>query len=241
MFHFFVMLASTLVIVEIVMLIYWVIYLFYRHVSVVDIAWATGLIAAVVVDFILGYGFIWRKILVLIIVLIWVSLLVGQFAMRFLPNREDLSDELRLNHWPFANFPLFQVFTLFVFQGVLITILSIPFALMNQNLLPFFSTYEMYGLLIWMGGIVGKSVADIQLNHFNQSPENRGRVCEQGLWKYSRHPNDYFEWIVWMGYSIMALSSPWGWLGLISPILMLYLLLKVSGVPHSCSFKTRWF
>lgn len=231
MFHFFVMLGTSLVLVQTVMLLFWGYYLIRRNVSVVDIGWGIGFIVAAAVYFLLGDGYFWRKVLVLTIVSIWALRLVKYLSHRFLPEREDPRYELLLTKWPFAGYPIFQVLTLFGFQGLLITFLSLPFALMNQNLLPFFSTYEVFGLLVWMGGIVGEAVADRQLDQFKQNPALAGQVCDQGLWKYSRHPNYFFEWVVWIGYGLMALSAPYGWLGLASPLLMLYLLLKVSGVP----------
>jgi steroid 5-alpha reductase family enzyme len=104
---------------------------------------------------------------------------------------------------------------------------------MSQHSFPFFSSYEVFGLLIWMGGVAGETIADYQLASFKRNPlyAGSGQVFDQGLWRYSRHPNYFFEWIVWIGYSVMAISAPFGWLGIISPILILFLLLKVSGVP----------
>lgn len=231
MFQFFVMVATCLVLVETVMLLFWGYYLLRRNVSAIDIGWGIGFIVAALVYFLLGDGFFWRKMLVLTIVSIWALRLVKYLSHRYLADRDDPRYELLLTKWPFKEYPLFQVLTLFAFQGLLVTLLSLPFALMSQNLLPFFSTYEMFGLLIWMGGLIGETVADKQLDLYKQNPALSNQVCDQGLWKYSRHPNYFFEWIIWLGYGMMALSSPLGWLGLVSPLLMLYLLLKVSGVP----------
>lgn len=231
MFHLLVMLGTSIVVVQLMMLLFWGYYLIRRNVSVVDIAWGIGFIAAVSTYFILGDGFFWRKLLVLTIVIIWALRLVKYLSNRFLPERDDPRYVLLLTKWPFADSPTFQVLTLFAFQGLLIAILSVPFALMNQNLLRYFSTYEVFGLLIWMGGLIGESIADSQMNAFKNNPALAGQVYDQGLWKYSRHPNYFFEWIIWLGFGIMALSSDYGVLGLASPAIMLYLLLKVSGVP----------
>jgi steroid 5-alpha reductase family enzyme len=231
MLHFFVMFGAAFVAVEAVMLLFWVLYCAYRNVSVMDIGWGLGFIAAALVYFILGDGYIWRKILVLTIVSIWALRLVWHLAHRFMLDREDTRYQVFLRKWPLAQNPLLQVLIFFAFIGILITILSLPFALMSQNILPFFSTFEVYGLLIWMGGVVGEAIADYQLYQFRQNPDHFKKVFQNGLWRYSRHPNYFFEWIVWLGYFIMAFSSPFGWVSIISPILMLYLLLKVSGIP----------
>lgn len=231
MFQLLVMLGTSFIVVEIIMLIFWAIYLMRRNVSVVDIAWGIGFVAVVLVDFILGTGYIWRKVLVVTVVSIWAVRLVNHLVLRYLPEKDDPRYHLLLHKWPYVNYPTFQVLTLFLLQGCLITILSIPFALMSQDELSYFSTYEVFGLLLWMVGVVGESVADRQLEQFKQNPAHEGQVCEWGLWKYSRHPNYFFEWIVWLGFCLMALSAPWGLLGIISPVLMLLLLVKGSGIP----------
>jgi steroid 5-alpha reductase family enzyme len=103
---------------------------------------------------------------------------------------------------------------------------------MSQNMLPFFTSFEVFGLLLWMGGLMGETIADAQLTFFKErNPANANQVCEEGLWYYSRHPNYFFEWIIWIAYFVMALASPYGWIAIISPILILYLLLKVTGAP----------
>lgn len=223
MFHFFVMLGTGMVVVEAVMLLFWIHYCFRRQTGIIDIGWSFGFIAATIVYSLMGMGFVWRKILILTIVAMWAIRLIRHHSHTL----ESPHHELFLSKWPFAGFPLFQALTLFGFQGLLITVLSLPFALMTQNLLPFFSPYEVFGLLIWMIGLVGESIANWQLLHFRQNKQ----LYDQGLWKYSRHPNYFFEWIVWLGYGIMSLSSPLGWLGLISPLLVLFLLVKVYGIP----------
>lgn len=64
-------------------------------------------------------------------------------------------------------------------------------------------------------------------------PANKGKICEIGLWNYSRHPNYFFEWLIWVSYFIFALGSPWGWLSIICPLAILYFLLKVTGIPYT--------
>jgi len=76
-----------------------------------------------------------------------------------------------------------------------------------------------------------EGIADRQLYYFKKNPENASKTCREGLWKYSRHPNYFFDWMTWVGYAVFALGSPWGWIGLISPALVLYFLLDVTGIP----------
>lgn len=229
MFHFLVILGTSLVVVQLVMFLFWVDYWIRRNIGGLDLAWGLGFIAAVTVDFFLGEGFFWRKLLVLIIVFTWALRSIKYLSHRL--SQEDPRYARVLEKWPFKGHPHFQVLTLFALQGFIITVLSLPFALMSENPSTVFTTCEIFGLLIWMVGLIGEAIADRQLEQFKQMPEHSHQVCEIGLWKYSRHPNYFFEWIIWIGYGVMALSSPFGFLGLIAPILILFLLLKITGIP----------
>ena len=84
---------------------------------------------------------------------------------------------------------------------------------------------------IWAVALVGEAVADAQLAAFKRNPAYRGQVCRQGLWRYSRHPNYFFECLHWVAYVPLALGAPWGWLSLLPPLVMAFLLLRLSGIP----------
>ena len=83
--------------------------------------------------------------------------------------------------------------------------------------------------------LTGEAVADGQLRRFRRDPRNRGRVCDAGLWRWSRHPNYFFEWLGWVAYPLLAIdlvgAYPWGWLALAGPVCMYWLLAHVSGIP----------
>jgi steroid 5-alpha reductase family enzyme len=80
---------------------------------------------------------------------------------------------------------------------------------------------------------IGESVADRQLGRFKTRPGSRGLACREGLWRYSRHPNYFFEWLVWIAYSLLAWPAPHGYLALPIPLLMLFFLLRVTGIPYT--------
>ncbi len=92
---------------------------------------------------------------------------------------------------------------------------------------------EVVGLLIFIASVTGEAIADAQLRRFKSSSLNRGKVCQVGLWRYSRHPNYFFEWMIWCGIALMAVQAPMGLFALGCPILMLLLLLFVTGVAPS--------
>ena len=92
---------------------------------------------------------------------------------------------------------------------------------------------DYLGALILLTGIAGEALADAQLKTFRTDPANKGRVCDAGLWRWSRHPNYFFEWFGWLAYPVMAISIdyPWGWATLLAPIFMYWILVHVTGVP----------
>jgi steroid 5-alpha reductase family enzyme len=92
---------------------------------------------------------------------------------------------------------------------------------------------DYLGVLILFAGIAGEAMADAQLKRFRTDPANKGRVCDIGLWRWSRHPNYFFEWFGWLAYPVIALSSdyPWGWATLLAPVFMYWILVHVTGIP----------
>jgi steroid 5-alpha reductase family enzyme len=89
---------------------------------------------------------------------------------------------------------------------------------------------DIIGLIIWLLGFVFESVGDHQLSKFKRKEENKGKIMTQGLWKYTRHPNYFGEVVMWWGIFLMALSVKNGWTAVVSPLLITFLLLKVSGI-----------
>jgi steroid 5-alpha reductase family enzyme len=123
----------------------------------------------------------------------------------------------------------------FQVQGILQVVLSLPWLLTMLDRRPT-ETFQLSGLnwlgiALWCVGLIGETIADRQLAAFRANPANKGKVCQRGLWNHSRHPNYFFEWLVWVGYAVFALSAPWGWLGLLAPALMWHFLVNVTGIP----------
>jgi steroid 5-alpha reductase family enzyme len=96
---------------------------------------------------------------------------------------------------------------------------------------------DYLGALILVAGIAGEALADAQLKRFREQPANKGRVCDAGLWRWSRHPNYFFEWFGWLAYPVIAISTdypfsyPWGWAALLAPAFMYWILVYVTGIP----------
>jgi steroid 5-alpha reductase family enzyme len=96
---------------------------------------------------------------------------------------------------------------------------------------PELSPIEYLGAALWLLAVSGEIASDVQLSRFKADPRNKGKTCRAGLWNLSRHPNYFFEWLIWMAFALFALASPYGYLGLLSPALILFFLFKVTGIP----------
>ena len=96
---------------------------------------------------------------------------------------------------------------------------------------------DYLGALILLVGIAGEAMADAQLRAFRTDPANKGRVCDVGLWRWSRHPNYFFEWFGWLAYPVIGISNgdplsyPWGFTALLGPVFMYWILVYVTGIP----------
>ncbi len=226
----FEMIGAAFVLVMGLMSILWVIYFFRKNSGIVDIGWALSFVLIVWAYFFLGDGAFLRSFVLALMVTIWGLRLAYFLFDRYRLNEEDPRyAEIRLR-WGEENSD-FKFFLMFLFQGLLALILSIPFLIVCRDTDTPWPATDFWGFAIWAFGLAGEAIADKQLADFRDHPGNQGKICQEGLWRYSRHPNYFFEWIVWVGYFLYAVSSPWGWLAIISPALILLLLLKISGIP----------
>lgn len=204
-----------------------------KNAGVVDVFWALNFPVITVITFVMADGFETRKILICSIFLL-AELRLGihlwQRVIGHLSEEEGRYQQLRKEWGQKANR---NFFFFFQFQAISNVLLAIPFFIITANTSPRIYFLEYLGLAIWLVAFIGEAIADRQLAAFKKDPSNKGKVCDIGLWYYSRHPNYFFEWLTWMAYFIFALASPWGILAVISPAIILYLLTKVTGVPNN--------
>jgi steroid 5-alpha reductase family enzyme len=213
------------------MLLLWAIQLRTRNASFVDVAWTFGLGATAVWYAIGSVGFPFRRWIVAGLVAAW-SLRLGTYLLGRLWHAEEDGryQRLRTGWGPRANAFFFWFFQA---QALLVLIFALPYLAAIRNPTPALTLLDWLGVLLFVGSILGEGLADAQLGRFRADPSNRGKTCRAGLWRYSRHPNYFFQWLHWWAYVLLAWGSPIGWLSLVGPALMLYLILFVTGVPYT--------
>jgi steroid 5-alpha reductase family enzyme len=197
----------------------------------VDVAWSYAFAFVAIYYAWAAPGWLPRRLLLAGMAILW-SLRLGTHLLRRVAGHHPVEDgryvQLRRD-WAGNFAPKMAGF--FQLQAASVILLSLPFLLPALNATSSFHWLEIAGALLWLAALGGESLADAQLRAFKHDPANRGRVCAVGLWRYSRHPNYFFEWLIWVGFALIALASPWGWLALLSPLSILYLLLRVTGIP----------
>jgi steroid 5-alpha reductase family enzyme len=219
-----------LLVMVVLMALLWGVHLVIRNAAVVDVGWAAGLALLGTLYSVLGTGYAPRRWLIAIMVVLWGLRLTSHLLRdRIIGKPEEGRYQALREEWK-THLPL-RFFVFFQFQAFLDVLLSLPFLLMAVNPHPELSLLEWAGFVLWIFAILGESIADHQLKIFKADPVNRGKVCQSGLWAYSRHPNYFFEWLIWVAFFIAALASPWGWTAVICPGLILYFLLQVTGIP----------
>jgi steroid 5-alpha reductase family enzyme len=122
-------------------------------------------------------------------------------------------------------------FWFFQAQAVAAVFFSLPALLSVVNRSPVWQPLEFVAMALWVMAFAGEVTADAQLLAFKKDPANKGKTCQVGWWRYSRHPNYFFEFVIWVAYALFATASPWGWLAWLCPATLLYLLFKVTGIP----------
>lgn len=202
-----------------------------RNNSIVDVFWAFNFLIIAAIVFLKAEGFEDRKMLVCGIVALW-SLRLGTYLAlrvfkhirheegRYVQLREEWSKNVHLKFFGF-----------FQMQGVSNVFLCIPLFIIASNPEPKLSIIEYIGAVWWIISIIGEGLSDFQLAQFKKDPANKGKVCEVGLWYYSRHPNYFFQTMIWTGALIFALGSPYGWISVVCPLSIAFLIFKVTGIP----------
>ena len=210
------------------MVVLWLVAVRTRDASHVDVGWAYGIAGTAVLYALLADGSALNRALVAGLGTIW-GVRLGTYVLgRVVGQEEDgRYAELR-RRW--GNRADRRFFVFFQAQAAFVVVFSLPFlfvALDDGD--P--SVLTWVGAAIALLSVAGETAADSQLAVWRANPENRGKTARIGLWNRSRHPNYFFEWLHWVGWAIAALGAPYGWVALVVPTFLLFLLFRVTGIP----------
>lgn len=211
----------------------WVQSLRMRDSSIVDIFWGMGFVLIAWIGFALGEGAMPRKLWVTLLTTLWGVRLSGYLAWRNLgkgKGEDPRYQAMRARHGD--KWPLRSLFIVFLLQGTLIFIISLPLQIAASQPGPSsLGIWDGIGILLVLLGTLFEGTADLQLARWKRDPNNRGQLMTSGLWRYTRHPNYFGDFTVWWGLFCGALATGTGLWTVLAPLLMSTLLLRVSGVP----------
>jgi steroid 5-alpha reductase family enzyme len=215
----------------VIMFLVWLWSLRIKNAGVVDIFWSYNFPVIAIILLLLAPGFQTRKLLICGMVIIAGGRLGTHLAVRVLKHLRQEEPRYAQIRKDWGKNAEVKMAFFFQMQAISNVLLAIPFFIITLNTGHQLVVIEYAGLVLWLISVVGEATADAQLAAFKKDPGNKGKVCDTGLWGYSRHPNYFFEWLMWVSYFVFALGSPYGYLAIISPAIILYLLLKVTGIP----------
>lgn len=205
----------------------WLLQLKNKNAGIVDIVWALSFMVVAFVYSFFTEGYQVRQYIVLTLVSAWCLRLGMHLFIRNWGKEEDLRyTQLRKEWGPHANRNLFFFFE---FQAITAAALSVPLIWILSNPSLEFSIIELMGYVLILIAIIGEGIADYQLQQYKKAAV-KGGICDIGLWNYSRHPNYFFEWLVWVGIFFIAVPAQYGWISIYCPVLMWHFLNNVTGV-----------
>jgi steroid 5-alpha reductase family enzyme len=212
------------------MTLWFVVSIIKKRNDVADVAWGLGFV-------LLAWSALWqsdetsvRALVVTLLVSVWGLRLAYHIGKRHIGKPEDFRYAKWRTEWG-RWFLLRSYGQIYLLQGFLLFLVSLPVLLIQESLGQPWGWLDTAGLFVWCAGFFFEAVGDAQLARFISDPTNKGKLMQDGLWRFTRHPNYFGEVTQWWGIALMALSVPSGFVGLIGPVTITFLILKVSGVP----------
>ena len=203
----------------------------------VDVSWTFGTGGVAFIASVAPSGAdpwpLWRQIAVAALTACWCLRLGLHIASRTRAIADDPRYRQLINEW--GEDAARRMFWFLQSQAAVGALLALSIGLAARNPDPALRIQDIVGIVILLGAIVGETVADRQLLRFTSNPANKNAVCDVGLWRWSRHPNYFFEWLSWTSYPLIAIDlaghHPYGWLSVGAPVCMFWVLVHVSGIP----------
>jgi len=215
-----------------VMVVAWVMQRRLNDAGIVDVLWSGSLGIAAIGAAIVGEGDPLRRMVLNVIAVMWsFRLTLYLLTDRILKaEREDGRYQMLRQKW--GDSAQVWLFVFFQAQAFFVVAFAIPFYVVAQNPLPL-GWLDGLGVAIWIIAMGGETLADLQLSRHRADPANQGKTCRSGLWRYSRHPNYFFEWLHWWSYVFLGLGSAWWYLAPSAAMFMLFLLFFITGIPYT--------
>lgn len=198
--------------------------------GIMDIAWGLGFCFIALFTFVHYADTNFRQILVTLFTFLWGT----RLALHIFKRSKNKPEDFRYANWRKQWgkwFVLRSFFQVYILQGLLMVLVALPVILINYKSSNSLGLFDVLGISLWLTGFYIEAKADKQLADFKNDSKNEGKIMQSGLWRYSRHPNYFGEVVLWWGIFCFAISAGWFWPAFISPVLISYLILKVSGIP----------
>ena len=217
-------------IVALMMTVFWLIQVRTRNAGIVDVGWAAGIGVLGILFATTGDGWLNRRILVGVLIGAWSARLAIYLLFgRVLGHTEEGRYRTLREKWGATADR--NLFFFFQAQAVLAVLFALPALIVAHHPSRQWTWWDLVGLGIWVVSVGNTALADRQLARFKGRSENRGKTCREGWWRYSRHPNYFFEWLHWWSYVMLAVGAGYWWVTLLAPALMLFFLFRVTGIP----------
>ena len=210
--------------------IYWLIQFKLGDSGIVDVFWGAS-VASVGVFFCASTsGDLTRRLVAGILISVWAFRLSYYLWVRWKSHDEDPRYTALKQKW--GRQAQLRMFRFYQMQAAGAFLFALPLLVAGLGTKPW-GWLDWAAVAIWAVAIFGEAISDYQLHRFRQQSQNQGEVCQVGFWKYSRHPNYFFEWLHWWTYVLLALRAPLGWLTILAPVAMWFFLNRVTGIPHT--------
>lgn len=220
--------VSNLFVLWLFLVILWAISLRIKDASIIDIFWGPACAFGGILTYFRMDGSAPRDLLLTVLISVWALRLAGYLAKRNLGHGEDLRYQKMRARNP-ENFALWSLVNIYLLQGLVAWFISLPVQIGQIGPDVPIGPLVYVGLGIFVIGLSFETIGDWQLTQFKAKPENKGKLMTEGLWAWTRHPNYFGDSIIWAGLTLIALASPFGWTTLLSPIVMAYFLVNISG------------
>jgi len=222
-----------LVVTSLLMMVVWFVQKKTGDAGIVDVAWAT-LIGGLALGFVWWFdGYAPRQWLVGILSAIWAFRLAFHLLVDRVIKADEEDGRYQMLRESWGENTQRNMFFFYQVQAFFVLVFVMPIVLAQLNTTEELGIWDGLGAGVWLIAVVGEMVADKQLARWRRQPDNKGKTCRAGLWRYSRHPNYFFEWIHWWSYVLWSVGSDYFYLSFAGPVLMLFLLFRVTGIPYT--------